>query len=197
MVAAGGGGAEWENAIGGNGGELEGGQSTSTNGAVPYPEKCDGPNQTSGKICTRYGDHGFSTPGTFGIAGTFVSSRNDWGGIGGGGYYGGTSFNFAYAGSGGSSFISGHDGCKAIRLTDDETIEHTNESFHYSGYVFRKTKMIGGNKTMTLPSGKEGIWDEDNGAFKITLISFNQITCRCSYHRLSLVLFVIFISYKH
>lgn len=159
MVAAGGGGAEWPNAIGGNGGELEGGESTpSSHAGILFEQKCKGATQTSGSSCTKYETNGIAYPGIFGTAKVFTS--DDSGGFGGGGYYAGTSFDYSYAGSGGSSFISGHDGCIAVKLTDGATIEHTYNSFHYSGYIFRDTEMIGGNKTMPLPSGRKGIWDD-------------------------------------
>ena len=191
MVAAGGGGVEWSKAIGGNGGELEGGESTSfnVNGSV-IDEKCKGGTQTSGSNCSKNGIHGNPYAGKFGEAGSFQSKLNDWGGLGGGGYYGGTSYDYAYAGSGGSSFISGHYGCKAIKRREESIIEHSEESFHYSGYVFSNTKMISGNKTMPLPSGKEGKWDEIDGAFRITLISFDQRTLRCYRHSLSFLFFI-------
>ena len=192
MVAAGGGGVEWKNAIGGNGGELEGEPSTSfgTYGAV-FTEKCNGATQTGGSTCPTYESNGHPYPGTFGSAGSFDSEKKDWGGFGGGGYYGGTSYEYSYAGSGGSSFISGHDGCKAI-TRNEETIEHSNESFHYSGYTFYNTLMIAGNKTMHLPSGKTGIWDENNGAFKLTLISFDKNSLRCNHQqRVSHIMFMI------
>ena len=193
MVAAGGGGAEWQGAKGGDGGELEGGESTSFNlNGVAFQEKCKGPTQTNAISCPTYDTVGAPHAGTFGVAGTFVSAYNDWGGLGGGGYYGGTSYDYSYAGSGGSSFISGHYGCKAIKRRDESTIEHSEESFHYSGHVFSNTKMIGGNKEMPLPSGKEGIWSEDDGAFRIRLISFDQRTLRCQYHRHSYLFLLLF-----
>jgi len=197
MVAAGGGGVEWSNAQGGNGGELEGGKSTSTDiYGNAYPEKCNGATQTNGSACPKYGYHGYPTPGTFGAAGAFTTLRNDYGGLGGGGYYGGTSYDYAYAGSGGSSFISGHEGCKAIKKTNDESIVHKDDSLHYSGYVFHNTNMIGGNKTMPLPSGNEGIWDETDGAFRITHISFDQRTHKCEKLFMSLIFFVTLILLK-
>lgn len=43
-------------------------------------------------------------------------------------------------GGGGSSFISGHNGCNSINSSGS----HTNNSAHYSGYVFTNTVMIDG-----------------------------------------------------
>jgi hypothetical protein len=190
MVAAGGGGSEWACAIGGNGGGLVGGTSYSAINCVMLETGCLGSKQTSGSECVKYGNYGIPTPGTFGVAGYFVSAVNDYGGIGGGGYYGGTSYDYSYSGSGGSSFISGHDGCKAIKKASG-SIEHKDDSFHYSGYVFYNTTMIDGNTTMPLPTGGEGIWGEKNGAFRITLISFDLRTINCQQQYLSYMFFVV------
>ena len=64
--------------------------------------------------------------------------------MGGGGYYGGYGGSGANAG-GGSSFISGHDGCDAIKEESTENnIIHTGQSVHYSGMYFTDTVMIDG-----------------------------------------------------
>ena len=78
---------------------------------------------------------------------------------GGGGYWGGAgSAGLTYGGgSGGSSFISGHNGCVAIKAADDRSPRlGTNNaacddgttditcSYHYSGYKFTNTVMIDG-----------------------------------------------------
>ena len=64
--------------------------------------------------------------------------------IGGGGYYNGNSGSAANAG-GGSSFISGHEGCDAIKEESTENnIIHTGQSVHYSGMYFTDTVMIDG-----------------------------------------------------
>ena len=122
MVAAGGGSSEWSQSIGGNGGTLNGGTSSFDSTYI-----CQGATQTSGSKCSPipsiYGQM-YPTSGTFGIAGVVIPISSDsfvldYGGFGGGGYYGGTSYPYAYAGSGGSSFISGHRGCKASNLDDN------------------------------------------------------------------------------
>jgi len=68
---------------------------------------------------------------------------------GGNGYYAGG--NGAHGGgtigtgAGGSSFISGHNGCDAITSTStSSSITHTGQSIHYSGYTFTNTVMIDG-----------------------------------------------------
>ena len=67
---------------------------------------------------------------------------------GGGGYYGGSNKiidRFGGIASGGSSFISGHNGCDAIKETStSKKIVHTGQSIHYSGYQFLNTIMIDG-----------------------------------------------------
>ena len=69
---------------------------------------------------------------------------------GGGGYYGGNEHHdenniYDNLSAGGSSFISGHSGCDAIK---EESIEaniiHTGQSVHYSGYKFSNTIMVDG-----------------------------------------------------
>ena len=66
---------------------------------------------------------------------------------GGSGYYGGETNNVSgkSAGAGGSSYISGHDGCDSI--AEESTIKniiHTGQSIHYSGVKFKDTIMIDG-----------------------------------------------------
>ena len=111
MVAAGGGGSEWAESIGGNGGGIDGGDSTSAKyssaNSPTFPDKCGGAKQDSGTDCPTYTDNNYVvTPksGTFGYARipepTFVNNKDDYGGLGGGGYYGGTSYGHAFAGSG-------------------------------------------------------------------------------------------------
>ena len=193
MVAAGGGGSEWLYSVGGNGGDLEGGSSISAISAtsdIVYEDECRGANQTSGSICPNYTYSDFditgeSTPGTFGSAGipkpyTYQDGSIDYGGIGGGGYYGGTSYSYAFAGSGGSSFISGHEGCKAVE--NSTTIIHKSDSYHYSGFIFRNTTMIPGHETMPLPSeNKKGFYNGE-GAFRITLLFSERLSTTYQFY---------------
>ena len=153
MVAAGGGGSEWAASIGGNGGGIEGGASISGKtgtGNEVYEEKCEGANQDSGSNCTDHleeSTYGISMTGSFGSAGfpltEFVGNGN-YGGFGGGGYYGGTSYGYAYAGSGGSSYISGYKGCDSVE--ESTIIHHTKSPYHYSEFIFRDAKMVPGNQ---------------------------------------------------
>ena len=163
MVAAGGGGAEWSTSIGGNGGDIVGGPSYN----LKSNEPCPGANQTSGSQCPTY-DNSSPVAGEFG--GSLLDHNDDHGGSGGGGYYGGTSYPKAYGGSGGSSFISGHDGCDAVE-NNSEVITHTGESIHYSGIYFNNTLMIAGNETMPLPYNHELGPHDGIGSFRITLLS--------------------------
>lgn len=72
------------------------------------------------------------TPGYLGSGGIYGNGEGSYSSGGGGGLYGGPSggisSNQIQAGGGGSSYISGHDGCKT-----------------YDGYVFSDTIMIDGN----------------------------------------------------
>ena len=211
MVAAGGGGAEWSASIGGNGGGLNGGESISAktrNGTEIQEQRCPGSSQTSGSACDPLKAYIEGTPsfnssiGEFGSAGktTYVKTPNipqDYGGFGGGGYYGGTSYEYSFAGSGGSSFISGHEGCNSIDSQSTETnITHTGDSIHYSRLHFSNTHMISGNASMPLPTSHSNNIHSETGAFRITLLLVSQ-TCSCSLntYRYSL-LFSIFIQYS-
>ena len=123
MVAGAGGGGGRYSAKGGNGGGLTG---TNGNGST-------GGTQTSGG----------TSNGKFGI-GANGPTTNYGKGCGGGGYYGGganaAGNSYYHSGSGGSSFISGMDGCNAI----DENGNHTGQSIHYSGLYFTECKTQAG-----------------------------------------------------
>ena len=178
MVAAGGGGAEWSASMGGNGGGLVGGSSLSAKGVdgpETFPAPCEGPTQTQGTDCPSYSGW-ISYTGSFGSAGSFPPDQTNYGGLGGGGYYGGSSYTQSFGGSGGSSYISGHSGCNSVK-NNPSNIEHTGSPQHYSNIVFTHTKMIEGNSTMPLPDGTTGIWS-GTGRFKLTVISTSiHLTC--------------------
>ena len=202
MVAGGGGGAEWSGSIGGNGGGLNGTSSISgadPNNALQHNEPCPGGTQTNGSKCIHYryegNYHHYGEPvsGTFGSGGVTIPyygkyengtiQYEDYGGFGGGGYYGGTSYSIAFAGSGGSSYISGHDGCDSVK-NNTEFIEHTGDPNHFLGYVFYNTTMISGNTTMPLPGKSELGIHSGAGAFRVTLLSLTKITRLISNIRL-------------
>lgn len=91
---------------------------------------------------------------------------------GGGGYYAGGSGNHV-GGSGGSSFISGHSGCDAIKESSTENaIVHTGQPNHYSGLVFTDTQMIDGAHTMPSPKGGLEAGHLGDGACIVTQLSF-------------------------
>ena len=194
MVAGGGGGTEWAASRGGHGGGINGGESHSGENMVATEATitCPGAQQTSGSQCPSIGDY---TPisGEFGqsIDPRSVTSFTDPGGMGGGGYYGGTSYPLAFAGSGGSSFISGHEGCDAVE-NNIETIKHTKQSIHYSGLYFTHTKMIEGSKPMPLPnSNLVGIYS-GLGSFRITLLDL--VTAAPSLHHFNSLILISIVS---
>ena len=84
------------------------------------------------------GQDGYGTGSSNGVAGS------------GGGYYGGTTSDYAddcEAGAGGSSFVSGYDGCDAISEDSTENnIKHTGQSIHYSKKEFLNIVMKNGNE---------------------------------------------------
>ena len=119
MVAGAGGGASWSYKAGSGGG---------INGISYYSNSPAG-TQTSGYALGIGKD-------AWGIA------DNDGVGGGGSGYYGGTTNNIsgASAGAGGSSYISGHEGCNST----DENGKPTGSNSHVSGRVFKDTIMVDG-----------------------------------------------------
>lgn len=90
-----------------------------------------------GKAGTRtYSNTSYSTI-TFGGSGGYYGSGGSAGGVTG--WWGPRST------AGGSSFISGHNGCDAIASNSTSTnIIHTGQPNHYSGKVFTNTVMIDG-----------------------------------------------------
>ncbi len=108
-----------------------------------------GGSQTAGGI-GGYGREGYGGDGGFGFGGSaVVKSNGSWGSGGGSGYYGGGHGHYHNSivgtGAGGSSFISGHNGCNAIHASSTSgNIIHTGQSKHYSGLYFTNTVMIDG-----------------------------------------------------
>ena len=99
--------------------------------------------------------------GSFGIGGAPINKIKDEGVVSGGGYHAGAGGYYGGgggpSGGGGSSFISGHNGCVAIKAESDTTprndssgnqcVDGTTDitcSYHYSNYKFTDTKMIDG-----------------------------------------------------
>jgi len=91
---------------------------------------------TAGGTQTTFGSTQY-VQSSFGIA--------NGGCTGGNGYYPGAGATCASGAGGGSSFISGHEGCNAISESSTSSkITHTNQANHYSGYIFIDTLMIDG-----------------------------------------------------
>ena len=159
IVAAGGGGADILE-DGGWGGDFIGGNSGTSKGAT----------QTEGGT-------GFQN-GTFGRgAGTYndINKTRDSNGGGGGGYYGGGSGQSekGYSGSGGSSFISGLEGCVAVKDDESDPPTPSENSIHYSGITFYNAIMINGNSTIPSYHNTSSIFskgNEDSGFMRIRLI---------------------------
>lgn len=153
---------------------------------------------TNSKCSSSVADHSLATPGTqtsFGLAAIGSTSSNSGAGSfgysgitrinqgklgtgGGSGYYGGgngssTNCNVS-AGAGGSSFISGYDGCDAISEESTSTnIIHTGQSIHYSGYKFDNPVMYAGNEVMPTHDGTGTMTgNSGDGYAKISLIYY-------------------------
>ena len=176
---------------GGSGDSLEGGGSggglvgkNSQNG------RSIGATQTNGGI-------GYYN-GSFGYGGG-TPHEGDGNGAGGGGYYGGGSGYIIenYGGSGGSSFISGHDGCNAVSpLSQHDHIIHLNQTQHYSGFIFFDTMMIDGDSPMPGINTKTMTGNDGNGHIRISHISnlyINRMTVKtyCKVKGFSVYLFVV------
>jgi len=157
MVAAGAGGNIGPLTKPGYGGGLI---SVTANGAYPgYDDdygEVSGVSQTSG---FRFGI------GQTGNSGSIGHDRSG----GGGGYYGG--YAYRCAASGGSSFISGYQGCNAIKESSTESnIVHSDSPNHYSGYVFINSVMIAGSASMPSPVGGTESGHGGNGSCIISYI---------------------------
>ena len=191
MVAAGAGSNEWVGGTGGHGGGITGGNSSY------FESICPGAEQTKGSECKevelKENQMGYPVSGLFGSGGIRISSLGtyiDYGGFGGGGYYGGTTYTLAGSGSGGSSFISGHESCNAVKNQTDK-IEHTGDSVHYSRIVFTDTIMIPGGEKKPIPTSltAQGVYD-GTGAFRITLISYQY---HCTHRRSVFMMHLFFL----
>lgn len=171
MVAGGGGGATSstcgsDSRIGGNGGILTSSSFVKQSNCTSVWTLAIGASQISGGNLEVYDTSGNRTNtlngGVFGKAsstydGTILSG-------GGGGYYGGASSALGSPATGGSSFVSGCDGC--IALDKNGKISDTN--IHVSGKKFNNIVMEDGkNLTKTKPD------TSNNGYARISLVSFS------------------------
>ena len=179
IVAAGGGGPDDD--TGGAAGGLSG-----------FPSS----QNTKGGATQTSGGDGFSN-GSFGKGGGNSNTNSNGNGAGGGGYYGGGSSALSghWGGGGGSSFISGYKGCNAILESSTEnSIQHSNSSIHYSGYVFNYPVMIDGKSEMPSPTSKTNeIGHSGNGYIRITVIKIYpcSLTKKSNLHNFVFVMILI------
>ena len=185
MVASGGAGATWRNELTFHSG---GGLETD----IYKRSFIYGGSKNGGDITViSYTPNTTQTTGyKFGIGASGVGMGYSDGSPGaGGGYYGGNEYHddndiYNNLSGGGSSFISGHNGCDAIQKSSTESnIVHTGQSVHYSGYQFSNTVMIDGEgynwttkkeELVGMPT-HDGtasmVGNKGNGYAKITFIS--------------------------
>ena len=192
-----GGGAGGERVANGHGGALSGiaGQSYNcgtsehslTRGSLPGT-------QTEGGQGGGIEDYGYGTSGSFGVGGDGYS-QDDSGPGGGGGYFGGGGTTWVCSGSGGSSYISGMNGCFSV--PDEDKEQTLNNSIHYSNLYFTEPLMIPGNNPMPShlisSNGLENIVPDGNignGAIRITILRNHIITCGKKHSLIKLHCFV-------
>ena len=169
MVAGGSGGSSACNFVsftkGGYGGSLNGGDGH-------YNSDWETPNSPGKGGGQENGGQG-KNPGEFGIGGMAAATETtDCSGAGGGGYYGGGSgYHTEYTGTGGggSSYISGHEGCL----------------IHESNYIFESTYMINGETKM--PSPKGGF--HPLGHYGPGYLRITQLSVLCTMHQQSFQFF--------
>jgi len=158
MVAGGGGGSAYTEP-GGSGGTLTGGNTYYSTGGT----------QTSGYAFGKGQD------------GVYVDDNVDVAG-GGGGYYGGYANSsggssvYRTSGAGGSSFVSGCNGCNAIsKLSTENNLIHSGLNTHYSRLVFSDIVMLSGNDSMPNYDGTGNITgNSDDGYVRITTVENKQ-----------------------
>ena len=200
IVAAGGGGATSTNVTNNKHKHYKAGDGGTING-VSTSSYAFGGTQTSGLF--GYGQNGFD----FGNDSYTLGGSS--GGCGGG-YYGGTVKECEEkeevdsqetGGAGGSSFISGYDGCKAINYESTiDNITHSSKSYHYSHLYFDDGIMKKNGDEDFIDQFEESSFEKtQNGVARITILSsFDSLKIFCSYHKLIIIdfpLLVIFIVY--
>ena len=191
IIAGAGGGSESVNTYlskGGNAGIIQGENGQSSKKSGTNVKISEGGKQTQeGKKGEPLSSGFEGTNGAFGYGGD--GSIGDYHGNGGGsGYFGGgggaSADNVVGSGAGGSSYVSGYNGC--ISILQNSTIEKTlfsENSHHYSGLSFYK---------ISVKSGSEVQWN-DNG--KIRIVFIKKFDCFCTYKTnfLPFHMFIIFI----
>ena len=167
----------------GYGGGLTGGAGTLTSGSGGGQT---GAGTTSGSNMVAGGFGKGGRPGS-------SSDYRTWTRGGGGGYYGGGAYRVINTGptaaGGGSSFISGYTGCRAIdptstsnpRATDDGTnqaaLNYNDNKFGPSPtwnngdeIIFTQMQMLAGNENQTLPGGTVRKGNDSDGHCRITYV---------------------------
>lgn len=163
-----------------------GGGSSSVNGTSAEATFCAGDGGSlSGTSYSKYSIPGNQTYGLFGKGADGFSfgseSFKDGGSTGGsgGGYYGGITTHisllsissFIVSAAGGSSYVSGYEGCNSVNLDSDETPTHSGSPVHYTKRVFDDPVMMQkGNMSFVDPYGNHEQGHYGNGAIKITII---------------------------
>ena len=191
IVAGAGGGSQpiHYRSKGGDAGIFEGneGSYNSTRGFTVTLAK--GGSQIKGGIAGQSRDNGCD--GEFGIGGNSAENGNSNGG--GSGYFGGgggaTTDDTVGSGAGGSSFVSGLEGCKPVlESSTKDDMKFSSLPFHYSGLVFMNISYKDGSMTR---------WD-NNGKVDITLLLNLRdkfFTCKKQNVGIHNILFFLMVTY--
>ena len=198
MIAAGGGGEvrfdegskKGKAARGGFGGVYRGSDGDHSNspvGDINNHVDSTGGTQKSGGNGGGDAEYGVGNKGSFGKGASANPIKNEWPCSGGGsGYFGGGSGGVSASnlgsGAGGSSFVSGKEGCEAIKSGTNENSFEFSGSIHMSGLRFTNIIMKAGNETFLSPFGYEEIGHKGNGAIRIRLI----ITFSCATKKINI-----------
>ena len=173
IVAGGGAGSNDYSTTVGNAGGLSG-----TDGFQDGSDRCG--IGIGGKGGTQISGGSGSIPGSFGKGGSYYEGSIYFDGSGGGGGYfgGGKASGCRSTGGGGSSFISGHNGCIAVQsINNDGYVSMKEDSYHISGLFFNETIMKSGNEMFPSPIGEIENGHQGNGAIRITLLSSLPYIC--------------------
>lgn len=122
------------------------------------------------------GNFGFGQDGlSFELSEKFPSGGSTGGS--GGGYYGGTTLDgmCEMSGAGGSSFVSGHESCIAVKNDTSSPPNRLNSPIHYSGQYFTDPIMKSkGDDDFLDPYGNNENGHFGNGVAKVTMIDLGQ-----------------------
>ncbi|EAY08417.1 loricrin, putative [Trichomonas vaginalis G3] len=202
MVSAGGAGSAYYKSCGGfiQGGA--GGGLIGSNGVICSFDESDWFDKSYGAKQDYYGigasSHGVN--GKFGIGGYCNDPFHGSGGSGGyyGGGGGGKVDSRVGSGSGGSSYISGHENCKAISQDYTEAnLKHLTTSVHFSGFRFYSTTLL--SSLVKIPSFSSPDQYESNGhngygLARITVIETMNAVSNCIYFSIKYSYLLLFIN---